>query len=63
MKLEYEDHTVVHPGLLVLGDAFSYPHQIPYFLLPQPHVSEEDGIMELQLKQIQLSTNQQIGLQ
>lgn len=50
-KLEYEDNTVMNSRLLVLSHTFRYPHQIPDLLLPQPHVSKENTIMELQLRE------------
>lgn len=45
---EHVDHTIVDPGLLVLCNTFRYPHQVPDFLLPQPHIGKEYRIMELQ---------------
>ena len=35
------------PGLLVLGYTFRHPHDVPDLLFPQPHVSKEDGKVEL----------------
>lgn len=49
-KLKYEDDAVMNSRLLVLSHTFRYPHQIPDLLLPQPHVSKENTIMELQLR-------------
>lgn len=48
MQLKYEDHAVMNSGLLVLSHTLGYPHQISDLLLPQPHVCEENAIMELQ---------------
>lgn len=36
--------------LLVLSHTFGYPHKVSDFLLPQPHVSKENRIMELQVE-------------
>lgn len=48
---KYEDDTVMNSSLLVLSHTFRYPHQIPDLLLPQPHVSKENAIVELQLRE------------
>jgi len=49
IELKDEDNTVMNSGLLILSHAFRNPHQVPYLLLPQPHVSKENTIMELQI--------------
>lgn len=48
--LEDQDNAVIDSGLLVLGYALSYPHDIPDLLLPEPHVRKEDPVVELLLK-------------
>ncbi len=50
IRLKYEDNTVMNSGLLVLSYTFRNPHQVPYLLLPQPHVCKENTIMELQIR-------------
>ena len=45
---EHVDNTVVDPRLLILRNTFGYPHQVPDLLLPQPHVSKEHRVVELQ---------------
>lgn len=44
---ENEDHAVMDSGLLILCHTFRDPHQVPYLLLPQSHISEEDSIVKL----------------
>lgn len=46
---EHVDDTVVDSGLLVLCNAFGYPHQVPDLLLSQPHIRKEYSVMELQI--------------